>query len=117
MAAGGNTTWKIGPENHLFQKICLALSRNDVVRYNRRSELWLRTLDPALYNKSTVPGMMLGKIKQDGFIKTRYGATGDEHSMLYSVLLTIEGVEYFIKFALDPDDPENPGIEVCSPHD
>lgn len=117
MAAGGNTTWKIGPENHLFQKIRLALSRHDVVRWNTRSEEWLRTLDRTIYKKTTVPGMMLAQIDRDGFIKTRYGEPGDEHDILYSVRLTIDDGRHFIKFALDPDDPENPGIEICSPHE
>jgi hypothetical protein len=110
------TSWTVDPRGPDYSKICLALRRGDV-RWDVRCASWLRKhFDSTTYTQRNMPALMLKHITQGGELRGQHNESGKDYHVWFSINLPMDGQERFIKFAIDPEDEENPGIVIISTH-
>lgn len=102
-----------GPDG---SRIRLALERGDV-RWDERPSAWLaKHFDRLKYNQRTVNSLLRDYVLGGGPVRGQWNEKGEEHLCWYSVNIEIDGMERFIKWVIEPEEDENPGLEIVSAH-
>ncbi|MBL0869332.1 MAG: hypothetical protein IBJ18_02010 [Phycisphaerales bacterium] len=87
------------------------------MRWDERTSVWLaKHFDRRKYNQRTVNALLRDYVLGGGQVKGQWNEKGREHPCWYSVNIEIEGVERFIKWVIEPEEDENPGLEIVSAH-
>ncbi|MBY0307932.1 MAG: hypothetical protein K2Q09_04240 [Phycisphaerales bacterium] len=115
MASGG-TSWTADPRGPDHQRICRALELANV-RWSKRTGEWLlRHFDPNVYSQDRVRLLLLRHIRDGGTVKGQRNEDGAEFEVWFAVELIMDGQARFIKFGIEPEDDEYPGITIISTH-
>ncbi len=114
MAKG--TSWTVHPEGTDATRIRLALQRGDV-RWKQLTSDWLaKYFDRTLYNQRAVNQLIEAHVASGGEIKGQKNVPGQDHDVWFSVELELDGKQRFIKFVIEPEEDDNPGIVIVSAH-
>lgn len=109
------TSWPVpigGPD---YRKIVVALQRRDI-RWSDRCAAWLERHFGTEWSKRAVEDAMLAFVKAEGVVRGQKNVPGWDHAVWFSVEIERDGVLRFIKFVIEPDEDENPGILIVSTH-
>jgi len=103
-----------------LKRIKLALQNGDV-RWNQRTAEWLaKNFDRIKYNQRIVNRLIYEHVKAGKLVKAQRTVPGQifkEHfDVWFSVEIEIEGTDRFIKFGIEPEDDDNPGLLIMSTH-
>ena len=97
-------------------RIRLALERGDV-RWDDRTSAWLaKNFDRTKYNQRIVNGILRDHVLGGGPVKGQWSPEGENHPCWFAVNLEIDGIERFIKFEIEPEDDEDPGLLIRNAH-
>jgi hypothetical protein len=116
MASG--TSWTVegtspGTDGYRIHR---SLERGDV-RWNLRTSKWLaKHFDRTLFNQRRVAQMIWEHVKAGGRIRGQHNTPGEEYDVWFYVEMNLDGEVRFIKFVIEPDDDDNPGVLIVSAH-
>ena len=97
-------------------RIRLALQNGDV-RWDPRTSYWLgKHFDNVKYSVTVVNSMLWQHVKAGGRITGQRNVKGMDFDVWFYVNLVLDGQERFIKFAIEPEDDDYPGLLICSTH-
>jgi hypothetical protein len=116
MARG--TSWSVDRGSAAYRKIVLVLERGGSdVRWTTRCSDWIgRHFDSTRWTKSILVSEILEHIRREGRIRGQRGDPGFASDQTFSVEIEMDGELRFIKFILEPDDDDSPGIIIVSTH-
>lgn len=115
---GEGTSWTVtgtapGTDGY---RIRLALARGDV-RWDGRTSEWLAgNFDRTKYNQRTVNGMLWSYVQGGGPIRGQKNPPGEDYEFWFDVEMDLDGANRFIKFVIEPEEDDNPGIVIVSAH-
>lgn len=110
----GGTSWKaMGVD---IARITLALERGDV-RWTSRPAAWLlKHFDRTKYNQKSVARLIFEHVKAGNTVRGQRNGPGQDFHVWFSVSVPIDGTDRFIKFGIEPEEDENPGLVIISTH-
>lgn len=99
-----------------LSRIRLALKNGDV-KWDERCRDWVaHHLDRTRYGTDEVVRLMHKHIAAGGRVKGQRNAPGNDFHVWFSIELELDSVVRFIKFGIEPEDDENPGLQIISIH-
>lgn len=106
-----------------FRRIRHALSRwalSGYVEWDDRAHIddWMtRYLDRTRFSRREIGRLMCQHVEAGGRVKEQDNVPGYEAEVWYAMELDLGGVRTFIKFILEPDEEDDPGILIIRVHD
>lgn len=77
-----------------------------------------RELDATSWSTNGIARLLHSRIEAGAIPREQDETSGEyDQSVWYSLILGLSGRRVFVKFVLDPDDDDDPGIYVVSIHD
>ena len=102
------------------RRIAHALSNRECVGYVKIklacADRFEQELERVECTMMRVYQLMHEHVQAGRFVKEQDGVPGDDYDIWYAITLTIGTKELFVKFVLEPDVGEEPGILIVSPH-
>ncbi len=99
-----------------LKRITLALERGDV-RWDERCAAWLaKHFDRAKYNQKVVNRLLLEHVKSGKPVKGQRNVPGKDFHVWFAAEVEMDGTDRFIKFGIEPEEDEDPGLVVFSAH-
>jgi len=81
------------------------------------AERLLKEFDQTRYSQKDIARLMHEYVEAGGEVREQDETSGEyDEDVWYSVVLTLDGTEQFIKFVLRPDEPDEPGIVIVRFH-
>jgi hypothetical protein len=110
----GGTSWKAQGAD--LARIKLALLRSDV-RWTMRTEQWVRkNFDQTKYTQKAIVQMMCDHVVQGKPVRGQRNSRGNDFHVWFNVDIPIDGIVRFIKFGIEPEEDESPGLLILSAH-
>ncbi len=110
----GGTSWTAKGTD--LARITLALERGDV-RWASQPEEWLlKHFDRTKHNQNSVVRLMYEHVKAGNPVRGQRNVPGKHFHVWFSVSVSIDGMDRFIKFGIEPEEDENPGLVIISAH-
>lgn len=97
-------------------RITLALERGDVRWASRPAEWLLRNFDRVRFNQRSVVRLMHEHVAAGKPVKGQRNVPGQDMHVWFSMEVPIDGHDRFIKFGIEPEDDEQPGLIIISAH-
>ena len=107
------------PGSAAHSRICLAFHRGDI-EWKAHPEDWVRqNLDRASFDKRKINQIACTHVAGGCRIRCKPNPADGQHDydVWFNILIDLDGKEHFYKFALEPDEDDNPGILVLSFHE
>lgn len=108
------TSWRA--DRGELARITLALKRGDVRWTSRTAEWLLKHFDRTKYSQKNVVHLMYEHVMAGNPVKGQRNIRGQHFHVWFSINIPIDGVDRFIKFGIEPDEDENPGLVILSTH-
>lgn len=116
MSEGTSWTVKGNDRGTDGYRIDRALQRNDV-RWLELPANWFRkNFDKTTFNRNIINKLMAEHIGKGGTVKGQRNAPDSDYAEFFSMIIEFDGIDVYIKFAIEPDDDDNPGLLVLNAH-
>lgn len=97
-------------------RIRRALERGDV-QWEPRCDDWLsRHFDSKRYSQRAVVALLCTHVRGGGSVKGQKNASGEDYDAWFSIQIEMDGQQRFIKFVIEPEEDDNPGLLIVSTH-